>query len=393
MSSTSHDLNVTQWAIELSFVMPCLNEAETIGTCIKKAFDFLRKRSVVGEIVVADNGSTDGSQEIARSLGARVLDVPIRGYGAALHAGIASARGQYVIMGDADDSYDFSDPFRFLEELQAGNELVIGNRFGGGIEPGAMPFLNRYLGNPVLSFLGRAFFGIPVRDFHCGLRGFSRQAILDLDLRTTGMEFASEMIVRAALEGLSIAEVPTTLSADGRSRRSHLRPWRDGWRHLRFLLLYSPRWLFVYPGLFLLAFGLVGTVLLLPGPVFIGAVGIDIHTFIVACISILLGLQSLGFAIVARRFGAAYGFLPPTRSVYLKTFSLERMLLIALALLVLGLTGLAWCVETWAAIHFGPLQYASILRVLMLSLTSIAAGIQLAFTAFLSGLMDVPTQR
>ena len=221
-------------------------------------------------------------------------------------------------MGDADDSYDFSDPILFLKSLRAGNEVLlweIGLR--AEFEQGAMPFLNRYLGNPVLSFLGRVFFGIPVRDFHCGLRGFARQAIFDLDLRTTGMEFASEMIVRAALEGMSIVEVPTTLAVDGRSRRPHLRPWRDGWRHLRFLLLYSPRWLFVYPGLFLLAFGLIGTVLLLPGPVFIGTVGIYIHSFIVACISILLGLQSLGFAIVARRYGAASGFLPLGRPIYL----------------------------------------------------------------------------
>jgi glycosyltransferase involved in cell wall biosynthesis len=228
--------------IELSFVIPCLNEAETVGACIVKAVHFLESYGVSGEIVVADNGSTDGSQEIARGLGARVVEAPIRGYGAALRVGIGATRGRYVIMGDADDSYDFADPIRFLERLRDGVQLVVGNRFAGGIEPGAMPVLNRYLGNPVLTFIGRLFCKVPLRDFHCGLRGFSRAAILSLDLRTTGMEYASEMIVRAALARLSIAEVPTSLAVGRRSRRSHLRPWRDGWRHLKFLLLFASRW-------------------------------------------------------------------------------------------------------------------------------------------------------
>jgi Glycosyl transferase family 2 len=381
--------------VELSIVMPCLNEAETLAVCIRKAKSFLETSGVSGEVVVADNGSTDGSREIAAAEGARMVPIAIRGYGAALIGGIAAARGRYVVMADADDSYDFLHLMPFLEKLRAGADLVMGNRFQGGVAPGAMPFLHKYLGNPVLSFLGRLFFRAKVGDFHCGLRGFNRERMLALDLRTTGMEFASEMVVRAALAGYAIVEVPTTLKKDGRTRPPHLNTWSDGWRHLRFLLLYSPRWLFVYPGLFLLAFGLVGTVLLLPGPVFIGSVGIDIHTFIVACICILLGLQSISFAIVARRYGAVRGFLPAS-SAYksaLSAVTLERLLLVALVLLILGLIGLGWCVAIWASERFGVLQYASLLRALMLSLTAIAAAIQLAFTAFLAGIMDVAAER
>ena len=375
--------------------MPCLNEAETLAVCIRKARQFLQTSGVSGEVVIADNGSTDGSRDIAVAEGARMVPIATRGYGAALSGGIAAARGRYVIMADADDSYDFLNLMPFLETLRGGADLVMGNRFRGGIGAGAMPFLHRYLGNPVLSFLGRLFFSVKVGDFHCGLRGFDRERMLALDLRTTGMEFASEMVVRAALAGYAVVEVPTTLKKDGRTRPPHLHTWRDGWRHLRFLLMYSPRWLFVYPGLFLLGFGVVGTALLLPGPMYVGTVGIDIHTFIVACISILLGLQSISFAIVARRYGAARGFLPAS-STYLSAlaaFTLERMLLVALVLLVMGLAGLGWCIGVWASTRFGPLQYASLLRGLMLSLTAIAAAIQLAFTAFLAGIMDVPTPR
>ena len=235
--------------LELSIIIPCLNEAETIGACVKKASDFLKRNALSGEVIVADNGSTDGSQSIARRLGARLIEVPVRGYGAALQGAIAAAKGHYVVMGDADDSYEFSDLMDFLVRLRAGDQLVMGNRFKGRIEPGAMSALHRYLGNPLLSFIGRLFFRNSVGDFYCGLRGFSREAIVRLDLRTTGMEFAIEMVVRAALAGLKITEIPTTLSKDGRTRSSHLRTWRDGWRTLRFLLLYSPRWLFLYPGL------------------------------------------------------------------------------------------------------------------------------------------------
>ena len=380
--------------VELSIVMPCLNEAETLAVCVRKARGFLGASRIQGEVIVADNGSQDGSVAIALEEGARVVPVAARGYGAALLGGIADARGRHVIMGDADDSYDFSNLGTFVEQLRAGADLVIGNRFRGGIAAGAMPLLHRYLGNPVLSFLGRLFFSVKIGDFHCGLRGFNRDRILALGLRTTGMEFASEMVVRSALAGYRIVEVPTTLRPDGRSRPPHLRTWSDGWRHLRFLLMFSPRWLFFYPGLALLAFGLIGTVLLLPGRFYIGSVGIDIHTFIVACISILLGLQSLTFAAVARRYGAKQGLLPdsPRYGSLLGAITLERLLIVALVLLVLGLGGVFWCVEVWISAGFGTLEYAALLRILMVSLTAIAAAFQLACTAFLAGIMDIPAR-
>src|SRR5882762_10355162 len=270
--------------LELSIVIPCLNEAETLATCIKKAQQSLREHNVEAEIIVADNGSTDGSQEIARALGASVVDISAKGYGNALMGGIATAHGKYIIMGDADDSYDFSALGPFIEQLRAGFDLVMGNRFIGGIKPGAMPPLHRYLGNPLLTFIGRLFFRSPIRDFHCGLRGFSKEAFLKLDLQTTGMEFASEMVVKATLQHLRLTEVATTLSPDGRSRPPHLRSWRDGWRHLRFLLLYSPRWLFLYPGLAALVVGLLGTLWLLPEARTVGGITLDVHTLLYAAL-------------------------------------------------------------------------------------------------------------
>ena len=381
--------------IELSIVMPCLNEAETLATCIRKAQGFLERSGVRGEIVIADNGSTDGSREIAVAEGARCVSVAARGYGAAILGGIAAARGRFVIVGDADDSYDFSNLMPFIEKLRTGADLVMGNRFRGGIKPGAMPFLHRTLGNPVLSFLGRLLFGAKVGDFHCGLRGFNRARMQALELRTIGMEFASEMVVRASLAGYAVAEVPTTLSRDGRSRPSHLRTWHDGWRHLRFLLMYSPRWLFLYPGLALVAFGIVGTTLLLPGQIMIGGVGIDIHTFIVACISILVGMQSIGFAIIVQRYGLRTGFMPLDKRYAwaLEALTLERLLIAALVIGLVGLAGVVWCIGVWASTGFGPLQYSGLLRILTLSLTAIAAAIQLAFTAFLAGIMEIPVSR
>jgi glycosyltransferase involved in cell wall biosynthesis len=378
--------------VELSIVMPCLNEARTVQACIRSARLFFAQFYIRGEIVLADNGSTDCSRDIAIAEGARVVSVPTRGYGAAVLAGIEASRGRYVIMGDSDGSYDFANLTVFLEKLRAGADLVIGNRFLGGIEPGAMPVLHRFLGNPVLSLLGRLFFSIEVGDFHCGLRGFDRERIQALGLKTTGMEFASEMIVRSALANYDIVEVPTTLKRDGRDRPSHLRTWRDGWLHLRFLLLYSPKWLFLYPGLLLLGLGLTGTAVLLPGPIYFGSIGIDIHTFLIACIAILLGIQSISFAVIARRFATAQGFIPlsPLHGPWLATLTLERLLIVALGLVLLGFAGLAWCISLWASTDFGPLEHAPLLRSVMLSLTAIAAGIQLIFTAFLSGIMDVP---
>src|SRR6266487_2781972 len=284
---------MAETSIEFSIVMPCLKEAETLATCIQKAKRSLEENNVEGEIIIADNGSTDGSQEIAEQHGARVIDVQARGYGSALMGGIAAARGKYIIMGDADDSYDFSTLEPFVEKLRAGYDLVMGNRFKGGVKAGAMPALHRYLGNPVLTAIGRVFFHSPCGDFHCGLRGFAKDAVLRLDLRTTGMEFASEMIVKATLHKLQITEVPTTLSPDGRSRPPHLRSWRDGWRHLRFLLLYSPRWLFFYPGALLMAAGIALCGWLLPGPRHVSSVTLDVHTLLYAAAAIVIGFQAV----------------------------------------------------------------------------------------------------
>ena len=381
-------------AIELTILMPCLNEAETLAVCIRKANAFLEQSGVAGEVVVADNGSTDGSLAIAQAEGARVVPIPRRGYGAALWGGINGARGKYVIMGDADDSYDFSSLMPYVLRLREGADLVMGNRFRGGIGPGAMPPLHRYLGNPVLSFIGRLFFNIKVGDFHCGLRGFNRDRVLALQLRTTGMEFASEMVVRAALANYRLEEVPTKLKKDGRSRPPHLRTWRDGWRHLSFLLMYSPKWLFLFPGVALLLIGLFSAGLLLPGSVYIGGVGLDIHTFAVGCIAVLVGVQSIGFALMARRFATSHGLIPPSRRFegILEALTFERVLVFGAILSGLGILGMIWCLTRWASTGFGPLDYSTLMRALLLSLTSIAIGVQLALTAFMSAITEIPTR-
>jgi len=385
-------MNFNASAPELTILMPCLNEAEALGTCIEKALAYLAKSGVQGEILVADNGSTDGSQEIARKLGARVVPVGEKGYGAALIGGIMAARGQFVIMGDADDSYDFSQLDDFLAKLRQGFSLVVGNRFKGGIAPGAMPILHRWLGNPVLSFIGRTFFKAGIGDFHCGLRGFQTQAMRNLNLRATGMEFASEMVVRARLWGLSIAEVPTTLKKDARSRAPHLRTWRDGWRHLRFLLMFAPRWLFFYPGLALLLAGAVVSLLLLPGPVRIAPnVSLDVHTLLIASLSTLIGTQCLSFAVVVRRYAASRGLLPASHTVerLLVPITLERVLFSALFLAIVGIGGIIWCVVQWASAGFGPLHYGLVIRVLTVSVTAVAIALQLVFTAFLSAIVEM----
>ena len=381
-------------SLELTILMPCLNEAETLAICIRKARSFLESAGVAGEVLIADNGSTDGSLELAAREGARVVNVPARGYGAALIGGIDAARGRLTIMGDADDSYDFSNLSPFLNELRTGADLVMGNRFKGGIAPGAMPASHRYLGNPVLSWLGRLFFHIPIGDFHSGLRGFNTERMRALGLSTMGMEFASEMVVRSALEGYRIAEVPTTLAKDGRSRPPHLRTWRDGWRHLRFLLIYSPRWLFLYPGMLLLALGLVGVIALFPGDVRVGASTLGIHTFVAACMVVLIGIQAISFAAVARRYTTLRGLLPPSTrySSFLRALTPERLLVFGLVLFVISLLGLIWSVWQWIAVDFGPLNDQRILRVLTLSFTGLAAGVQLWLLAFLAGLMEI-TQR
>lgn len=378
--------------LELTILMPCLNEAETLATCIRKAQGFLDRTGIAGEIVIADNGSTDGSRQIAEGLGARVVPVDQRGYGAALAGGIEAARGRFVIMGDADDSYDFAKLDAFVAQLRDGADLVMGNRFAGGIAPGAMPWHHRYIGNPVLSSVGRLFFRTPIGDFHCGLRGFSRAAVLGLNLRTTGMEFASEMVVKATLAHLDLREVPTTLAKDGRSRPPHLRSFRDGWRHLRFLLLFSPRWLFLYPGIALLGLGLLVGAVLLPGPFRIGDVSFDVHTFLVAALCIIVGLQSISFAIIGRRFASRYGFIPRSGHYdrLLEALTLERILLIAIALMLVGLAALVWGVNQWALRDFGPLNASRTMRPVILAMTALVTGFQLMMSGFMSSMINIP---
>ena len=378
--------------VELTILMPCLNEAETIEVCVRKAMGFLQRYGVAGEVLIADNGSTDGSQAMAEALGARVVAVPEKGYGAALNGGIAAARGRYVIMGDADDSYDFENLEGMVESLRTGADLVMGNRFKGGIAPGAMPPLHRYLGNPVLSFLGRLFYAIPVGDFHCGLRGFSRQSILDLRLQSTGMEFASEMVVKASLNHLKIVETPTTLKPDGRSRPPHLRSWRDGWRHLRFLLLHSPRWLFIYPGAALITVGAVGSAVLAQHSVRITPrLELDVHSLVVACFAVLIGVQLMMFGALARRYQMIEGVLPPIANFhkFLMGLSLERILQVAVVVFLGGVAGSVWAVMHWASLGFGPIPYNLVMRVLVIALTAVAVGIQLAASGFLASMFTL----
>jgi len=381
--------------LELTILMPCLNEAETIATCVDKAMAYLSQAGVAGEVLIADNGSTDGSQDIATRHGARVVAVPARGYGAALLGGIDAAQGRYIIMGDADDSYDFSKLGPFLEKLRGGADLVMGNRFKGGIEPDAMPFLHRYLGNPVLSFLGRLFFKIPTGDFHCGLRGFNAESIRALKLKTTGMEFASEMVVRSSLAGLKIEEVPTTLKPDGRSRPPHLKTWRDGWRHLKFLLMYNPRWLFFIPGMSLCAVGLCLVVLLFFGPLQLNStMELDLNTFFTACIMMVTGAQLLSFGILSRYYAHITGILPTTSSSdwLSRTINTDRLALNAGICFVAGVLFFIYACARWAQVDFGPLTNSELPRIIVLGLTLIVIGLQAFFSAFLLGVLEIPVK-
>lgn len=369
---------------ELTVLIPCLNEAETLGVCIRKAQASIEGLGVNAEVLLADNGSTDGSQEIARGLGARVVQVEQKGYGNALMRGIAMARGKYIIMGDADDSYDFTKLGPFVEKLRDGYDLVMGNRFMGGILPGAMPPLHRYLGNPVLTAIGRLFFKSPAGDFHCGLRGFRREAMIGLDLRTTGMEFASEMVVKSTLHKLRITEVPTALQPDGRSRPPHLRSWSDGWRHLRFLLLYSPRWLFLYPGIFLMAIGLLAGFLLLQGPVFVGTIGFDAQTLLYAAAAVILGFQAVAFGVFTKVFAISEGLLPEDSRLTFDRIkvSLERGLILGAALILTGLICSVYSVWTWKRVHFGILDPTRTLRIIIPAITALVIGVQIVFSSF-----------
>src|SRR6267378_3796711 len=370
--------------IELSVVMPCLNERATVGTCVQKALGAMGRHGIRGEVIVADNGSTDGSQQSAREHGARVVPIETPGYGSALRGGIAAARGRFILMGDADDSYDFTQAHLFVNKLREGYDLVMGNRFRGGILPGAMPPLHRYLGNPVLTGIGRLFFKSPVGDFHCGLRAFRRDAIERLDLRTHGMEFASEMVVKATAFGLRVTEIPTTLSPDGRDRAPHLRTWRDGWRHLRFLLLYSPRWLFLYPGILLMVAGMVAGIVLLQGPVVVAGIGFDAQTLLYTAAAVILGFQAVAFAVFTKVFAISEGLLPedPKLSVQKIKVSLERGLIVGAALILTGLVCSAYSVWTWKQVSFRVLNPAHTLRIIIPAVTALIIGVQIVFSSF-----------
>ncbi len=378
-------------SVELTVVMPCLNEAETLATCIDKAHAALRANSIAGEVVIADNGSTDGSQQIARDHGARLIPVPIRGYGAALNTGILAARGKYVLMGDADDSYEFNHLPRFLEQLRNGADLVMGNRFRGGIGPKAMPPLHKYLGNPVLSFLGRALFNVPIGDFHCGMRAFSKDAYERLALRTTGMEFASEMVVKSALLGQKIVEVPTTLQKDGRSRPPHLKTWRDGWRHLRFLLIYSPRWLFLIPGLVLMFVGLGLTAWLLPAERPFGHVNLGVDTLAYAAAAVLLGFQLVFFAIAAKVFAITEGLLPEDQSFdrWFQYITLETGLIAGVLMVLAGIGIAISSVVSWSHTGYGPLPPVRMMRHTLPAMLCLMLGTETCFASFFLSLLTL----
>ena len=392
LPSTSESAAGGQWnQLELSVVMPCLNEEATIAECIERIQKTLQENRIAGEIIIADNGSHDQSREIAQRMGVRVVSVENKGYGSALMGGIASARCEYVVIGDADGSYDFTQIPVFLEQLRAGYQLVMGNRFAGGIQPGAMPPLHRYLGNPLLTAIGRLFFRAKCHDFYCGLRGFTRTAYERMTLRTTGMEFASEMVVKASLFNLPVCEVPTTLSPDRRTGRSHLRTWHDGFRGLRFLLLYSPRWLFLYPGLALLVVGLAIAAWILPSPRRIGHSFLDIHTLLYGAVAILTGFQAVVFALFTKLFGITEGLLPedPRLTRVFRVLSLERGLLVG-AMLLLGGVGVAsYSAYIWSRSGFGPMNPFVLVRLVAAALVLITLGFEIVLSSFFLSILSL----
>jgi glycosyltransferase involved in cell wall biosynthesis len=381
--------------VELTVVMPCLNEADTVATCVRKAMGFLSASGISGEVLVADNGSTDGSQALATEAGARVVPVSDKGYGNALMGGIVAARGKYIIMGDADDSYDFTNLMPFVEELRKGADLVMGNRFAGGIEPGAMPPLHKYLGNPVLSFIGRLFFRSKIGDFHCGLRGFNRDSVMAMNLQATGMEFASELVVKAALYGQHVTEVPTTLAKDGRSRPPHLHTWRDGWRHLRFLLLFSPRWLFFLPGLALLIAGLIVGVIVVPHPFKWGSITFDVDTLVAASAAVVIGFQAVLFWLFTQVYAGSEGFLPkePRVTRLLEKLSLERGLILGALIGLAGLAGLIFSVLYWHGQGFHKLNYEHSLRLMIPSVTALIVSCQVILGTFFLSILGIKHTR
>lgn len=378
---------------ELSVVMPCLNEARTITGCVREAMDALAASGIAGEVVVADNGSTDGSQDLATQAGARVVPIAAKGYGNALRGGIAAARGRFILMGDADGSYDFSHLPRFVERLRTGADLVMGNRFRGGIQPGAMPWKNRHIGNPVLSFVGRLFFRTGIGDFHCGLRAFTTDAYRRMDLRTTGMELASEIVIKSVLFGLRVEEVPTVLRKDGRDRPPHLRPWRDGWRHLRFMLLFSPRWLFWYPGILLMALGLVLGGALLQGPLPLGRITLDVHTLLFAAVAVLIGFQATSFAVLSKFVATRAGLRRPEAGFedWFRHLTLESGLVTGGVLVVAGLGLSIGAVSIWGGQGFGRLQPAETLRWVIPGALCLVLGCQMILTSFFLGVLRLDT--
>jgi glycosyltransferase involved in cell wall biosynthesis len=378
-------------SVEVSVVMPCLNEAETLQICIEKALGALRRSGLVGEVIVADNGSTDGSQAIAHRAGARVVEVSRRGYGSALRGGISAAAGTYIVMGDADASYDFDAIPAFLEKLRSGYDLVVGNRFHGGIERGAMPLLHKAFGNPVLSFLGRLFFKSPIGDFHCGMRAFRNEAYERMGLQTTGMEFASEMIIMAALRGLRVAEIPTVLRQDGRTRRPYLRTWRDGWRHLRFMLVYSPRWLFLTPGIAMMVLGSLGLTWLATGPRRVGPVVLDVNTLLLCGLLAIVGYQLIVFAVFTRAFAAREGLYPEQGLLQFlqKYITLEVGLLVGLCLLLMGAGGVVVAFLSWKSVGFEGLNPRVTMRELIPANVLMVVGTQTIFSSFFLSILGL----
>lgn len=376
--------------LEVTVIIPCLNEAETLEVVINKAMTCMKENQINGEVLVADNGSTDGSQEIARNAGARVVDVPIRGYGAALIGGTQAATGKYCIMGDADDSYDFSNLMPYISKLRDGYDLVMGNRFKGGIEKGAMPFLHRYLGTPVISFLGRLFYKNKIGDFNCGMRGYNRESILGLNLRATGMEYASEMIIQAALHELKIAEVPTTLSVDGRSRKPYLSTWSDGWRHLKVLLLHTPDWLFLYPGCFLAFVGLVLMLMLLGGPVRIHNISLDINTMLFAGAFLIIGVNIILFAIFTKIYASKTFFIPMNKSIKrISNFSADKGIGIGFLLFAIGFVIAVIACVIWGNNSFGDLNPEKVMHITIPAVTLCSIGIELIFGGFFIGVLNI----
>ncbi len=380
--------------MELTILMPCLNESRTLETCISKAQTFLKENQIDGEVLIADNGSIDGSQDIARNAGARVVNIEEKGYGAALIGGSHAALGKYVIMGDSDDSYDFNNLMPFVEKLREGYELVMGNRFKGGIEKGAMPLLHRYLGNPVLSTIGRILYKSPIKDFHCGLRGYNRQSILDLNLHTTGMEYASEMVVQATLHNLKICEVPTTLKKDGRDRPPHLRSWYDGWRHLTFLLMHAPNWLFLYPGLLFHIAGIILSTKIILDPIIVRNIKFDVNTLVYGAVSTIIGFQLILFYVITKRYAAISKFIPMCRiDNFLVKLTMNRGILVGAILFVVGLIGSIVALVIWSNTNFGNLDASKMLRLTIPMLVLLVCGIQLMFSSFFLGILEIKVKK